>query len=399
MDKEKKKQPLEEEVLRLRQRIAELETSQALSLSNGEATAQVFFEAASDGIVVVDAQGCIRLVNAKAEAMFGYSRNELLGQSIEMLLPQRFHHSHTQHRQNYLTSPHPRPMGIGLNLRGERKDGSEFPVEVSLSFVETDKDPLIMSFIADITQRGQMEEALRHKTAELQQHNEELDAFAHTVAHDLKNPLGRIIGFAELLELYFDELSDEELKDYLNMIAKNARKMVNIVDELLLLSIVRQSDEIKTHPLDTGHIVSEAQQRLSDLIQQYQAKIILPETWPTARGYGPWVEEVWVNYISNAIEHGGEPPRVELGATTQPDDTIRFWVRDNGPGLTPQEQSRLFIPFTRLDQTRPKGHGLGLSIVRRIVERLGGQVGVESDVGQGSTFYFTLPAAEYGEKA
>jgi two-component system sensor histidine kinase/response regulator len=164
-------------------------------------------------------------------------------------------------------------------------------------------------------------------------------------------------------------------------------------------------------PLDMASIVAEAQQRLAHMIEGHQAEIVLSDTWPAATGYGPWVEEVWVNYLSNAIKYGGRPPRVELGfvvsacpdrsprappngATAQPDGMVCFWVRDNGPGLTSEEQARLFTPFTRLDQVRAKGHGLGLSIVRRIVEKLGGQVGVESEVGRGSVFTFTLPATD-----
>jgi two-component system sensor histidine kinase/response regulator len=119
----------------------------------------------------------------------------------------------------------------------------------------------------------------------------------------------------------------------------------------------------------------------------------LPKTWPVALGYGPWVEEVWVNYLSNGLKYGGQPPRVELGATAQPDGQVCFWIRDNGSGIPPEAQTRLFTPFTRLDQVRAEGHGLGLSIVRRIVEKLGGQVGVKSEAGQGSVFTFTLPAA------
>jgi len=121
--------------------------------------------------------------------------------------------------------------------------------------------------------------------------------------------------------------------------------------------------------------------------------MVPPEkVWPIALGHAPWIEEVWVNYLSNAIKYGGWPPRVELGAMEQGDGIVRFWVRDNGSGLTLEEQTRLFTPLTRLDRVRAKGHGLGLSIVRRIVERLGGQTGVESEVGQGSVFFFTLPA-------
>jgi signal transduction histidine kinase len=134
------------------------------------------------------------------------------------------------------------------------------------------------------------------------------------------------------------------------------------------------------------------------MIGRFRAEVALPDNWPVALGYGPWIEQVWVNYLSNAIKYGGEPPRVELGADASGDaglsqGRVRFWVRDNGPGLGEEEIGRLFVPFTRLDQARAQGHGLGLSIVRRIVEKLGGGVGVESEPGEGSLFYFALPLA------
>jgi len=167
--------------------------------------------------------------------------------------------------------------------------------------------------------------------------------------------------------------------------------MNNIVEELLLLAGVRKT-EVKVGPVDMDHIVAESRRRLAYMIKECQAEIVLPSAWPAAQGYAPWIEEVWANYLSNGCKYGGRPPHLELGAQAQPDGQVRFWVRDNGHGLTPEEQGRLFMPFMRLDQVRAKGHGLGLSIVRRIVEKLGGQVGVESQLGQGSTFYFTLPA-------
>jgi len=139
-------------------------------------------------------------------------------------------------------------------------------------------------------------------------------------------------------------------------------------------------------------IVDAAQKRLAPLIAELQAEIVLPGAWPVALGHGPWVEEVWVNYLSNALKYGGRPPHIELGAAAQPDGTARFWVADDGAGLAPEDQARLFVPFTRLGQVRAEGYGLGLSIVRRIVDRLGGQVGVESAPGRGSVFFFTLPA-------
>jgi len=253
-------------------------------------------------------------------------------------------------------------------------------------------------------EKQQADEALRQYAAELKARNEELDAFAHTVAHDLKNPLNNVVNSADLLIRDDTTMLDEERQECLQTMVRNALKMSNIIDELLLLAGVRKM-QVEVGPLDMAGIVNEAHLRLSDLIGDTRAEIILLDVsaWPVARGYGPWVEEVWVNYLSNALKYGGQPPRVELGAdplsmprasgAEEGEGMVRFWVRDNGQGLTPEDQARLFTPFTRLDQARAKGHGLGLSIVRRIVEKLGGQVGIESAgvPGQGSTFFFTLP--------
>ncbi len=259
------------------------------------------------------------------------------------------------------------------------------------------EDRILTEMLADSAaiaiENARLIEALRKYGIELETRNQDLDAFAHTVAHDLKNPLGHMVGYAELLEEDAAEMQKADLRRYLHTIAQNGRKMSNIIDELLLFASVRKLDDVTLMPLEMADIVSEAQHRLADLIQEYQAEIILPDTWPMAMGHGPWVEEIWVNYLGNAIRYGGQPPRLELGATKQEDGDVRFWVRDNGPGLTPEEQSLLFIPFTRFGQVRAKGHGLGLSIVRRIVKKLGGQYGVESKVNEGSTFSFTLPTA------
>ncbi len=242
-----------------------------------------------------------------------------------------------------------------------------------------------------ITERERIEAALRQYTLELESRNKELDAFAHTVAHDLKGPLNIMLGFATALPESWRTLSTEEIQEYLRIIARTGAKMDNIIEELLLLASTRQ--KVQMTPLDMSSIVAEVQQRLKYEADEYQAEIIAPDEWPSALGYGPWVEEVWVNYINNAIKYGGQPPRVELGADPPTDDgLVRFWVRDNGPGISPEDQKRLFTPFTQL-QVRAQGHGLGLSIVQRIMNKLDGQVGLESEVGQGSVFFFVLPSA------
>ena len=235
--------------------------------------------------------------------------------------------------------------------------------------------------------------ALRQHTDELEIRNEELDAFAHTVAHDLQGPLGITIGYAALLVDAYDDMPEEQIKTGLDAIEQAGHTMSRIIDELLLLASVRKA-EVETVPLDMGSIVTAARQRLFYEIDKAGAVIDLPDDWPVAVGYAPWIEEVWTNYISNALKYGGSPPCVALGADRQPDGWVRFWARDNGPGLSDEEQARLFIPFARLNQVRAKGHGLGLSIVRRIMERLDGGVGVENAPDGGSMFYFTLPPAD-----
>lgn len=247
------------------------------------------------------------------------------------------------------------------------------------------------------------EASLREKAEDLAERNAELDAFAHTVAHDLKTPLSLLLGYTSFLEAEESTGISDDLALSIRAIGQSARKMSNIIDELLLLASVRKVDEVERSPLDMEAIAYDVRVRLSDLIEEYGAEIVVPDAWPLAWGYAPWIEEVLANYISNAIKYGGSPPLVQLGATVvgagsddgETPNTVRFWVRDNGHGLSSEQRSRLFIPFERLEQTRAKGYGLGLSIVERIMDKLGGSAGVEPrPVGDGSEFYFELPEAD-----
>lgn len=246
----------------------------------------------------------------------------------------------------------------------------------------------------ELGERRRANAALQATTEALQAQNAELHAFARTVAHDLKTPLIGIVGLAQLLQLDHRNLSAEQIDTMLDQLVTSGHKAAAIVDALLLLAATTNSTAIPRQILQMERIVQELPPRLQSLITSYGATLVVPDHWPAALGYGPWVEEVWVNYVSNAIKYGGSHPTVTLGANQAVGGMVRFWVCDNGPGLDARQQARLFTPFTRLHQHQAPGHGLGLSIVQRIVSRLGGEVGVVSAPGQGSTFFFTLPATE-----
>lgn len=242
-----------------------------------------------------------------------------------------------------------------------------------------------------------LQRTLQTRTIELEERNMELEAFSRTVAHDLKNPLNLVINYTqEVLEdcPVGSPLEEEYIKN-LQSVVHAGRKMVNIIEALLLLAGVSKQQHIKIQPVEMSQILTQViEQRLEYMLKTSKGEIIFPQSWPVAYGYAPWIEEVWANYLSNALKYGGHPPTLQLGAETQDNGTIRFWVHDNGPGLSHELQKKLFTPFTRLHQNRAEGHGLGLSIVQQVIKKLGGQVGVESVLGEGSTFYFTLPANE-----
>ena len=353
-------------------------------LLKGGSMVKTLMESLAEGVVFINSESKIVFINKRTEELFGYNSNEIIGHSLNILLPERFAERHTKDVSDYLAKPRIRPMGEQLSLAGRRKDGSEFPVAVSLSYLRQGKETYALALVTDIS-------SLKKAESELKYRNEELDAFAHTVAHDLKSPLSVINSFCELLLDGRDELSSEEEDDFLERIAKNVHRMSNIVNELLLFSKMKK-DDVESEPLDMDAIIDEVQGRLQYEIKELEADIILPQSYPDSLGYASWIDEVWANYISNALKYGGRPPRIEIGSDIQDDGYVKFWVKDNGDGIPEEHQSEVFFQGTRLAPTEIKGHGLGLSIVKRIVEKLGGKVAVESIVGKGSIFSFTLPA-------
>jgi two-component system, sensor histidine kinase and response regulator len=262
----------------------------------------------------------------------------------------------------------------------------------SLSLPELVEDP---EYLEDLTQEvfddlKKSRQELRAQVSALQTRNRRLEEYVHMVAHDLKEPLV-VMAFTSNLITNMPDLSGEKLKEYLRQMGQTANEMKRIINNLKHFSKVSEA-EAPFETVQMSDVVANVQGRLSHLIREQQAQVVIPETWPDAIGYGPWIEEVWANYLSNAIKYGGQPPYVELGASARAEGVVHFWVRDNGPGIPPAVRTHLFTAFNHVGHLHHLEHGLGLSIVLQIVDKLGGQVGVESEPGMGSLFYFTLPA-------
>ena len=364
----------------------------------------------AEAILLLDVAGNITFANPAAVEMLGYAPAALIGQPWAMLVSTDGAPDSAGRPVDAWDGIAVAPARFETVLRGER--GQLLPVLAGIRPLHRE-DVITGSLVAltDISEITQAQQQLRQYASDLEAQNAELSAFAHTVAHDLRSPLTGIIGFADLLYAVAKDGRDAAMLEYVEYLRRSSAKMNNIIDELLLLAGIREMDEVDVAPLNMASIVREAQSRLAYLIAEVGAEVSTVSDWPPAVGYAPWVEEVWVNYLSNAVKYGGRPdasvpPRISLGfdavdgdaasAHGRPDvcvHHVKFWVSDNGPGLTSEEHRQLFTPFERLHNVRAEGHGLGLSIVRRILEKLGGRVGVESVPGEGSRFYFTLPRA------
>jgi len=357
-------------------------------------------EAAPNAMVMVDAEGKITMVNSQAENLFGYPRQELLGQRMEMLVPERFRSGHPGHRAKFMAAPSVRSMGAGRDLFGLKKDGHEVPIEIGLNPIDTSQGRHVLASIIDITERkaaedkirqlnAELESRVRERTAQLETAVQELEAFSYSVSHDLRAPLRGIDGFARIvMEDYGDKL-DREGKRLLDIVCGEAKRMGKLIDDLLNFSrLSRQT--MQTSMVDMNSLV------LSTFLELTRDREPVPrlelKPLPKVRGDQPMIKQLVVNLLSNAIKFSGirEEPVVEVGKVQEAGETI-FYVKDNGVGFDPQYAHKLFGVFQRLhSEDEFEGTGVGLALSRRIVTRHGGRIWAESAPGQGATFRFTL---------
>ncbi len=354
-------------------------------------------ESAPDAMVVVDQQGIIQLVNSQTEKMFGYDRLEIIGQPVEILTPKRFRKRHIKHREGYNVDHPVRPMGIGLELYGLRKNGTEFPVEISLSPLETESGLLISAAIRDVTQRKRMEEDvqklnedLKQRAAQLEAANKELEAFSYSVSHDLRAPLRSIDGFSHaLLEDYSQQLPDEG-KSYLERVRAAAQRMAILIDDLLNLSRVTRT-QLQPKFINLSQMAEEIAQSLQENEPDRQVTFsITPDL--RVEGDPHLMRIVLENLLNNAWKFTSKQEHavIEFGQKSHVKERT-FYVRDNGVGFDMAYAGKLFGVFQRLHSVSEfPGTGVGLATVQRIIAIHGGRIWAESAEGKGATFYFTL---------
>lgn len=363
-----------------------------------------FLDAMPDAVIIVDRAGRMLMTNTQAHALFCYSRAELLGQPVELLVPRRLARAHESYRASYFAEPRVRPMGAGRELYGSRKDGSEFPVEISLSPMEANGEILVVSTLRDVSDRKSLEENIRRKNQELEAQNRRVEEanrmksdFLANMSHELRTPLNSILGFAELMHDGRVGPVAPRHQEFLGDILSSGRHLLRLINDLLDVAKI-EAGKLEFCPveIDLGPLIAESTAMLRAVAEQRCVEL----STSVDPGLGIVVvdsvrlQQVLYNYLSNALKFTAEGGKVAVRAAPEAPASFRIEVEDTGIGVAPERLHRLFVEFEQLESGASKrypGTGLGLALSKRLIERMGGSVGVRSAPGRGSTFYLSLP--------
>lgn len=409
-------------------------------------------ESAPDAMIITNGQGNIVMINAQTERIFGFKREEIIGKKVEYLVPERFHHKHTSHREGYVENPKVRGMGIGMNLSGKRKDGSEFPVEISLSPLKINEEEglMVISAIRDVTKQKETEAEIKllnenleklvvertaelelalasekaaraemhqnqiqlsflksslykkmqdtneelelrvaHRTSELQAINKELEAFSYSVSHDLRAPLRSIDGFSNKILKDYGSLFDEQGKDYFMRVMNASKNMGHLIDDLLKLARISRM-EMNFEEIDLSALARSITDELMESDPERKAVIEIQQEMK-ARGDRNLIQIALQNMLDNAWKYSKHQPLTHIEFGIISGEQATYFIRDNGVGFDMKYVDKLFGAFQRLhSQSEFEGTGVGLATVQRIIRRHQGTIRAESEINKGTTFIFTI---------
>ncbi len=367
----------------------------ATALRFSEARLAGILDNAEEAVISINEHQRITLFNQGAEKIFGYTAQEILGYPLDALLPERFATAHMQHLRRFEQSDSPaRRMGERGEVLGRRKNGTEFPAEASISQLNLAHQKVLTAILRDISDRKQAEAELANRAQALERSNRELEQFAHVVSHDLQQPLQSIVGFARILARAYPDLPPDKIHKYLNRIVDASLRMGQLIQDLLAYAQVGNRDRDR-EPIDCNHVLKHVLANLKAAIDDCNAEIAAAPL-PMLMANETHMIQLFQNLISNALKYQqpGQTPQVNIAAEPQENNWV-FSIHDNGIGIQPEHFERIFQIFQRLPTHQPyAGTGIGLATCKRIVERQGGRIWVESTPGQGTTVYFTHPASK-----
>lgn len=361
--------------------------------SIGDDQFRLAVESAPAAMIVSSAEGVIQFVNAETERMFGYGSDELVGKSIDILVPSRMRLAHASLRQSFLANPSKRPMGVGRDLKATRRDGSEFPVEIGLTPIETEAGPVVLATVLDITARREAENALSQRAAELERANERLAQFAYVASHDLQEPLRKIAAFSDILEQAISSSNQTDMTYANSVMRSSALRARELVDDLLTYS--RTINDVQNlQQLDLRQEIELAINDLSETINETNAEIRIDVPHVAFRADRSQFARLTHNIVSNAIKYRkpDRAPKVDIVATPLEKGAISIAFTDNGIGFESKYEHVVFEPFKRLHpKGRYPGTGIGLAICKSIADRHGWRLSVKSQPGEGATFSVAIP--------